>query len=311
MMDLDLTKCGQGQLFCAKLESRDYSNAYLVEILIGFPTKMVSSYNASLYDDKDLYTNIMDSVMLQSDKNFYFNLILGRSRIVYQELCFITSDDTCREVTKEYVDKVVNIQLQKPMSLKNLKYMRMDNIKLLLDVIPNYSSYLARTAMMLSSKEKDLFITTMRNIDTLETVNNKLQERYDILKRVETSYKSFGKVQNKVLGRVYLKKKKSGFDLYVYIGRLNNNTKPYVFVTLCRDEDSNRYSAYVKDIKDANCWYIDTAIQRNKGKVLRMDETKFSNLVETDLQIRNQTSHWVAEKKNQNWDIAEYLERYT
>lgn len=80
---------------------------------------------------------------------------------------------------------------------------------------------------------------------------------------------------------------------------------------MCRDEDSNRYSAYVKDIKDANCWYIDTAIQRNKGKVLRMDETKFSNLVETDLQIRNQTSHWVAEKKNQNWDIAEYLERYT
>ena len=128
------------------------------------------------------------------------------------------------------------------------------------------------------------------------------------LKGVENTYNSFGKVQNKVLGRVYLKKKQFDFDLYAYIGRLDNSIdKPYVFVTLCRNESPNQYSLFASRIRNAKAWYIDTAIQQNRGKVLRMNETKFSSLLETDLQLTKQDSYWTYSLTNRNLHLVEYL----
>ena len=115
----------------------------------------------------------------------------------------------------------------------------MNNIQVLLGKIPNYSTYLTRTAMTLTGTEKDIFLTKLQNIDTFVTVIQKVNDKYNFLKGIENIYNSFGKVQNKVLGRVYLKKKQFDFDLYAYIGRLDNSIdKLYVFVILCRNENA-------------------------------------------------------------------------
>ena len=304
MNKIDLTKCEQGQLFYARLQTGyNYDSAYLVGIIVGIPTKIV--YAHTTFDDKSIYTHSMESSSIPQGKEDYYAGVLGSSQILYQEICYITSDESCREATKEYVDKVVNIQLQQPMNPKKLKYMFMYNIKVLLGKVQNYSTYLTRTAMLISGNEKNVFLTKLRNIDTMDTVLQKINEKYISLKDVENTYNSFGKVQNKVLGRVYLKKNESDFDLFAYIGRIDNSTdKPYVFVTLCRNERPNQYSVYASSIKKASSWYIDTAIQKNKGKVLRMSETKFSALLETDLQLTNQSSYWVS---NQNINMIEHL----
>lgn len=173
------------------------------------------------------------------------------------------------------------------------------------DALASWECQLTRTAMTLTGTEKDIFLTKLKNIDTFATVIQKVNDRYNFLKDIENTYNSFGKVQNKVLGRVYLKKNESDFDLFAYIGRLDNSTdKPYVFVTLCRNERPNQYSVYASSIKKARSWYVNTAIQKNKGKVLRMSETKFSALLETDLQLTNQSSYWVS---NQNINMIEHL----
>lgn len=309
MNKIDLTKCEQGQLFYAKLQTGyDYDSAYLVGIFIGFPTKMTSAFSVGTYDDKSIYTHSMESSCIPKDKDDYYDGVLGQSQILYQEICFITSDESCIETSKAYVDNVVNIQLQQPTNPKKLKYMLMNKIKVLRGKIPNYSTYLTRTAMMLSSNEKNVFLTKLRNIDTMETVLQKVNERYCFLKGVENTYNSFGKVQHKVLGKVYLKKREKDFTLYAYIGRLDNSTdKPYVFVTLCRNESPNQYPVYARQIQKANSWYVDTAIQKNRGKVLRMTETKFSALLETDLQFTNQDSYWMDVLKKQNLNLIEYL----
>ena len=45
MNKLDLTKCEQGQLFYARLQTGyDYGSAYLVGIIVGIPTKMVFAF---------------------------------------------------------------------------------------------------------------------------------------------------------------------------------------------------------------------------------------------------------------------------
>ena len=309
MNKLDLTKCEQGQLFYARLQTGyDYGSAYLVGIIVGIPTKMVFAHSVQTYDDKNIYMHNMESMVLQQSTDAYYNMVLGQSQVLYQEVCYITSDESCREATQEYVNKVVNIQLQQPINQKKLKYMLMNNIQVLLGKIPNYSTYLTRTAMTLTGTEKDIFLTKLKNIDTMETVLQKINEKYSFLKDVENTYNSFGKVQNKVLGRVYLKKNESDFDLFAYIGRLDNSTdKPYVFVTLCRNERPNQYSVYASSIKKARSWYINTAIQKNKGKVLRMSETKFSALLETDLQLTNQDSYWTYSLTNRNLNLVEYL----
>ena len=309
MNKVDLTKCEQGQLFYARLQTGyDYDSAYLVGIIVGVPTKMVFAHNAKTYDDNNIYTHNMESMVLQQSTDAYYNMVLGQSQVLYQEVCYITSDESCREATQEYVNKVVNIQLQQPINQKKLKYMLMNNIQVLLGKIPNYSTYLTRTAMTLTGTEKDIFLTKLQNIDTFATVIQKVNDRYNFLKGVENTYNSFGKVQNKVLGRVYLKKKQSDFDLYAYIGRLDNSTdKPYVFVTLCRNESPNQYSLFANRIRNAKAWYIDTAIQNNRGRVLRMNETKFLSLLETDLQLTNQDSYWTYSLTNRNLNLVEYL----
>lgn len=267
MNKLDLTKCEQGQLFYARLQTGyDYGSAYLVGIIVGVPTKMVSEHTGNTYDDKSLYTHNIESMVLQRDAETCYDSVLWPSQILYQEICYITSDESCREATQEYVNKVVNIQLQQPINQKKLKYMLMFNIKVLLGKIPNYSAYLTRTAMTITGTEKDIFLTKLKNMDTIETVIQQVNERYSFLKGVESAYNSFGKVQHKVLGRVYLKKREKDFDLYAYIGRLDNSTdKPYVFVTLCKNESPNQYSYYARRIKKASNWYIDTAIQKQKN----------------------------------------------
>lgn len=58
MNKVDLTKCEQGQLFYARLQTGyDYDSAYLVGIIVGVTTKMVFAHNVQTYDDKNIYND--------------------------------------------------------------------------------------------------------------------------------------------------------------------------------------------------------------------------------------------------------------
>ena len=76
MNKLDLTKCEQGQLFYARLQTGyDYDSAYLVGIIVGIPTKMVSAHTLNTYDDNNIYTHNIESMVLQQSTDAYYNLV--------------------------------------------------------------------------------------------------------------------------------------------------------------------------------------------------------------------------------------------
>lgn len=272
-------------------------NTYEVGIFLGFSLYRTPSYmsskNLKLQDEKS-YKKLLESVAYQNDAK-YASYILEHSTILYQKIGYIACETEYREDSLEYIYKILQKKLLKPIDFKDFEYRNCGLIKETLEIIPDYQLYLTKNMMSADEHGKAKLKLFVNSVVQIDTVMKAIKSKYKELSDLQDNFESMQKPQQLNLGTAYVRKYKDTFDIILYLGKLSNERKkPYVFVRVEKDLPFDLYSSSINNIKadGESEWYVERRIRANRGKVSKLSNDAISSLYDTGVRIVHQQEYW-------------------